>query len=86
MIPHDRNLTPEELRSIIGIRLFSLLVDYTHEVIAKTDDAVATLEAVAADLNAALKAIFPEGNFPLPSPIEENVPKTIETSRPAGLL
>ena len=71
MIQEGRNLTPEELRTIIGVRLFSLLVDYTHEVIAKTDDAVATLEAVSADLHATLKAIFPEGKFPLTSPMEE---------------
>lgn len=86
MIPEGRNLTPEELRAIIGVRLFSLLVDYTHEVIDKTDDAVAALEAVSSDLHVALKAIFPEGKFPLSAPMEESTPKTMNAPRPAGLL
>ncbi|MBI3546740.1 MAG: hypothetical protein HY081_09155 [Gammaproteobacteria bacterium] len=86
MIPESRNLTPEELRGILGIRLFSLLVNQTHEVIAKTDDAVETLEVVSLDLHAALKAIFPEGKFPLPSPIEEETAKSVKTPRPTGLL
>lgn len=85
-IPDGRNLTPEELRKIIGIRLFSLLVDQTREVIAKTDDAVETLEAVAAELHSALKTIFPEGKFPLPFPMEEESSKSVKAPRPTGLL
>jgi hypothetical protein len=86
MIPEGRNLTPEELRGIVGVRLFSLLVDQTHEVIAKTDDAVETLEAVSADLHTVLKAIFPEGKFPLPCPMEEETAKSVKVSRPTELL
>lgn len=86
IIPAGRNLAPDELRSAIGNRVFSLLVDQTREVISRTDDAVSTLEAVAIDLHSALKTIFPEGKFPRPAPIDANSPKSAEVPRPTGLL
>lgn len=84
--PANRNLTPDELKKIVGVRLFSLLVDQTHEAMAKTDDAVETLEAVEIDLHNALKTIFPEGKFPLSLPIEEKSPHPVKSSKPTGLL
>ncbi len=86
MLPEGRNLTPEELRGIVGARLFQLLIDQTREVIAKTDDAVETLEAVAANLHSTLKTVFPESKFPLPSPMEENANTAAKPPRPTGLL
>jgi len=83
-IPLDRNLSPEELREIVGTRLFHQLVEQTKSVIARTDDAVETLETVAADLHAALKSIFPEARFPHPAPMDED-PVT-PSPRPTGLL
>ncbi len=83
--PKDRNLTPGELKDLLGIRLFHLLVDQTRLVMARTDDAVETLEAVAAELHAALRAIFPEVQFPKPAPMEK--PKELDQAkRPDGLL
>lgn len=84
MIPPERNLTPDELRGIVGVRLFKLLVDQTNEVIAKTDDAVETLEVVAANLYMALKAIFPESKFPRPAPMDEKSAQPLQRS--TGLL
>jgi hypothetical protein len=61
--PLHRNLTPEELREIIGVRLFHQLFALTTAVISGTDDAVVTLDKVANELNAALKSIFPGHRF-----------------------
>lgn len=84
--PLDRNLSPEELRDIIGIRLFHQLVGQTKEVIDTTDDAVASLEAVAIDLHATLYSAFPEALFPKPTPIERDKGNTEPAQRPSGLL
>lgn len=86
MIPPNRNLTPDELQKIIGIRLFSLLVDQTQDVINKTDDAVATLEFVAQELYSVLQKIFPEGKFPRASSMEDSTIKFSENIKPSGLL
>lgn len=86
MIPEGRNLTPEELRGIIGVRLFQLLRDQTREVIGRTDDAVTTIEAVSADLHETLKNVFPGSRFPLASPMEEKSPTAPKPPRPTGLL
>lgn len=84
--PRDRNLTPDELREIIGIRLFQLLISLTHEMISKTDDAVATIEAVEADLYSALKTIFPETSFPHQAPMDGETASAVKPPRPTGLL
>lgn len=85
-IPEGRNLTPEELRGILGVRLFQLLIDQTREVIWRTDDAVETLEAVLADLHVALKTIFPEGKFPRAAPMKDEPTNANKPPRPTGLL
>ena len=84
--PRDSNLTPDGLREIIGIRLFQLLVSQTQAMISKTDDAVATIEAVEADLYSALKAIFPEAKFPHQLPMEGEATNVVKPPRPTGLL
>lgn len=84
--PADRNLSPEELRDIIGIRLFHQLTEQTKDVIAGTDDAVASLEAVAGDLHIALLSAFPEARFPKPTPMMESLEKAEPVKRPSGLL
>jgi hypothetical protein len=81
-IPKGRNLKPAELRKLVGPRLFSQLVGLTSEVIAKTDDAVKTLEAVSADLHTTMKEIFPDGKFPRPGPMDEEGLKTMRTAQP----
>lgn len=84
--PLDRNLSPEELRDIIGIRLFHQLLDQTKEVIAGTDDAVASLEAVTIDLHSALLSAFPGTGFPKPASMKEQLKNAEPTERPSGLL
>jgi hypothetical protein len=84
--PSDRNLSPDELRDIIGIRLFHQLIEQTKEAIATTDDAVASLEAVAVDLHTALLSAFPDAHFPKPAPMMEPLEKSEPTERPTGLL
>lgn len=84
--PSDRNLTPEELRDILGIRLFHQLIGQTKEVISSTDDAVASLEAVAADLHAVLVSVFPEARFPKPAPMIAPSENAEQQKRPSGLL
>ena len=84
--PPDRNLSPDELRELIGTRLFHQLVEQTNSVISLTDDAVETLEAVATDLHAALRSVFPEVRFPKPAPMKEGPGKEPPPQRPTGLL
>lgn len=84
--PKDRNLTPDELKEIVGIRLFHELVSQTNNVISTTDDTVASLEAVAGDLHQALRSIFPEDRFPKPAPMKEGHEESIEKPKPSGLL
>ena len=85
-IPKSRNLTPSELQKIVGVRLFTLLVSQTNEVISTTDDAVETLAAVELDLHNALKEIFPEGKFPISSPLENSPASPFSRPKPTGLL
>ncbi len=85
-IPIGRNLTPDELRSLIGTRLFMQLVEQTQDVISRTDDAVDTLETVDDDLHEALQEIFPEGKFPRTAPLEGEPSQTEKRKRPTGLL
>ena len=73
--PPDRNLSQEEFRDIIGVRLFHQLVEQTKEVIAGTDDAVASLEAVAIELHTALLSAFPGAHIAKPVPMTETVCK-----------
>lgn len=67
LIPNGGPIPHAELQAALGPRLFSLLIDKTRMLIHQVDDAVATLDAVAANLYAALKAEFPDVKFPAPS-------------------
>lgn len=84
--PIDRNLTPDELKELVGIRLFGELIWQTNRAISATDDAVAALESVAKDLHQALRSIFPESRFPSPAPMTDPPKDAEERLRPSGLL
>lgn len=67
IIPNGGPVPHAELQAALGPRLFSILIDQTRLLFLRIDEAVTTLDAVSAELHAALKAAFPEAKFPTTS-------------------
>ena len=75
-----------ELKNCMALLVLILIVAAFSSPFCTPALAVAPPEAVATNLHSSLKGEFPEGKFPLSSPMEKGSPKSVKVFRPTGLL